>query len=154
MPPVVMIKLANGDFRPATEHDRDITAKIPVQREVTATIKQERYPEHTKKYWALIDLIWENQTRYLTPTDLSNDLKVIVGHCHDTKRLDGSIVTVPHSIAEGAMDQLEFNEFWDKIMHVCITHIVPGLRREDVESEVADKIAGFFVDKRYSEYQR
>ena len=90
--------------------------------------------------WALVMLIYENQTRYRTPEDLLSVLKVAAGHYTSVPTADGEI-RVPNSVSFSAMDQTEFERFWDRVVTVVCEQIVPGMDREDLERELMGMVA-------------
>ena len=51
---------------------------------------------------------------------------------------DGTEVRIPKSIAFHAMDQAEFEAFYERVIDVVVSEIIPGLSREDLKRELSE----------------
>ena len=89
-----------------------------------------------------MQLVFENQTRYGSVEQLVDAVKLAVGHSYVVRTLDGAAVTVPRSISFARMDQETFDRFWDRVVDLVVTRLLPGVTREDLEREFAEVVGG------------
>lgn len=99
-------------------------------------VKQPRNIDHHRKMFALLNLIFKNQSHYRTQDEMLDAIKVYVGHCDFMYLRDGSTVARPKSISFAKLDQLAFNEFYDRVIDVVCQYIIPNLDREDLKREL------------------
>lgn len=104
--------------------------------------KRARNPRQHALYWALIGLLFENQSHYKTKEQVSNVIKVGVGHCTTVQRRDGSIIHIPDSIAFSEMSQEEFEVFLDAVLDFAAQEIVPHISSKALRREVELLITG------------
>jgi hypothetical protein len=107
---------------------------------VQVEIKRPRNIMHHRKFFALINLVFENQAKYESPEHLLAALKASVGHCDFLPGKDGMLVAVPKSIAFHKMDQTAFNEFYDRCIDKIARHFLPGVDSDDLRREVEELI--------------
>ena len=138
---LLMHKTMGGSLAPVDDAGRATVAKLGKGEIVAITMRRPRNIGHHRKLFALLSLIHENQSRYPTVEDLLDAIKVHIGHCTTLKLKDGREVYVPKSISFANMDQSAFEQFWDRIVDVVTTQIIPGLSRVDLERELMDLVA-------------
>jgi hypothetical protein len=85
-------------------------------------IRRARNPDHHRKGFALIKLIFDSQEKYRTIEDLLVELKLQTGWYREHIRANGEIIYVPKSISFADMDQLEFEAFYETLIDVAIQH--------------------------------
>ena len=115
-------------------------AKIKHGDAVQVEIKRPRNIWHHRKFFALLNLVFENQDKYEEPEHLLAALKASVGHCDFLPGKDGMLVAVPKSIAFHKMDQTAFNEFYDRCVDKIARHFLPGVDSEALRREVEELI--------------
>jgi len=111
-------------------------AKIKLGAEVRVKIDRPRNLQHHKKFWALMNIVYQNQNHYTALDHLVAALKTAVGHCDLIPGRDGKIVAIPKSIAFAQMDQTAFEEFYDQCIEVIAKHFLPGVDKDDLRREV------------------
>lgn len=141
--PVFLRRTLTG-YVPFDDAGQAAHAATPLGAIVKAKITRPRNVGHHRKYWAVLNAIHPHQELYPTPGLLHAAVKAALGYA-DTIKLDGKVVVVPRSIAFDAMDQDEFEKFWDRFMALVSTRIIPGIDRRDLEREVADIVNGYGV---------
>jgi hypothetical protein len=134
----LMRKMVGGRLEPVDDAGKDALAKVGIGALVSVEIKRPRNIQHHRKFWALISLIYQNQTRYKSPEDLCDAIKVYVGHSKVLRMTDGREVHTPLSIAFHAMDQGAFDAFYDKVIDVVCTVIIPGLNQDDLRQQLLE----------------
>ena len=105
---------------PASERDEDQFAKLRRNTEYKCDLKKARNPDHHRKGFALIDLIFNSQEAYLTLEDMLTELKLLTGWYVEHVRSSGELVYIPKSISFADMDQLEFETFYDRVLDLAI----------------------------------
>ena len=134
----LFIKTMSGALAPVHDAGRDALRTMKSGDYVMVTLKRPRNLQHHRKLFALLDLIFQNQTRYKSVEELLDAIKVYCGHCEVMILRDGTEVRRPQSISFAKMDQAAFEKFYDAVVNVVVTEIIPGLNRSDLERELLD----------------
>lgn len=134
-------KTLSGHLCPIDDAGRMAVGRLPAGETVAVEFKRPRNLGHHRKFWALVSLIYQNQTHYNSPEALCDVIKVLAGYCVVTRGKGGREIHIPKSISFAAMDQTEFDQFWDRVVTVVCEQIIPGLSRKDLESELLDLVA-------------
>lgn len=108
---------------------------------VKVKISRPRNAKHHRKFYALMNLIFQNQENYETLEDLVNVIKIATGHCHVYRKRNGDPLPVPRSIAFHKMDQTQFDEFYAKVIKLVRENIIPGLDDTALRAEVEQMVA-------------
>lgn len=130
-----------GALVPMSEQARESLSRLPVDRDVVVEVKQPRNIAHHRKFWALAQLVFENQEYFPTVEAVVAALKSATGHCDMIAGKDGTMIAVPRSISFGSMDQVEFNRFYDSCVTVVVEKIIPGIQDGALRREVEDLVA-------------
>lgn len=141
MSALLMRKMIGGRLEPVDEAGRDVLARVAPGTVLRVEMKRPRNLGHHRKFWALISLIYQNQTHYKSPEALCDVVKVLAGYAVVTRGKGGREIHIPKSISFSAMDQTEFDQFWDRVVKVVCEQIIPGLSRADLERELLDLVA-------------
>lgn len=136
----VLLKHALGALRPVDAQGEEILRGIPNGTIVKATIKRPRNIRHHRLYWGLVSILFENQSRYATPEELSDVIKVATGHCTVIQTGEGKEIRIPKSISFAKMDQDAFRQFFDRVVDLAVTRIIPNLSAADLRREVAEMV--------------
>jgi hypothetical protein len=122
--------------------DADAILSIKQGETVCATIRRPRNVKHHRKLWALLNVIFENQSRFATKHDLLSAMKIATGLYDEGRTIDGIPFIEPKSISFTSMDQADFEEWYARAVEVIVTKILPGASREDIEQEVMSILEG------------
>ena len=106
---------------------------------VSVEVRQPRNVYHHRKFFALLNLVFENQEKYETVEQLLTIFKIGTGH-YETMVMKNGLAYIPKSISFAKMDQGEFEEFWDKCIKLITTRILPGVTKESLEREILELI--------------
>lgn len=109
----------------------------------TAKLKVPRNINHHRKFFALLNVVYPNQSEACTSEDFLDNIKIGIGHCTWKEiSLQGFTVKYPKpkSISFEKMGQPEFNVFYDKAMDYIVQKVIPGADRADLEREVQAKL--------------
>jgi hypothetical protein len=105
---------------PANAVDEAAFEKLRMNTEYKCDLRKARNPDHHRKGFALINLIFDSQEKYLTMEDMLTELKLMVGWYREHVRSNGDLVYLPKSISFADMDQLEFETFYDRVLDLAI----------------------------------
>lgn len=141
MATLLLRKRMGGTLEPIDDTGRDMLAKIAAGDIVRADVHRPRNVLHHRKWWALVSLIYANQSRYGSPEELDDAIKVSIGHCTAMRLKNGTEVRIPKSIAFHAMDQSEFEQFYDRAIKLVCEEIIPRLDEGDLRRELMDLAA-------------
>lgn len=126
-----------GTLRPIDDIGREWLARKH-GKTVKVEVKEPRNAKQLRLYWALVNMIFPHQSRYLTPKKLSSALKKAVGAYDEIECLDGTKITEVHSISYQAMGQEEFQVFMDRVMEVIVTVVIPNTSKDDLRRELEE----------------
>lgn len=107
---------------------------------VTATIRRPRNPGHHRKFFALMKVVYDAQDRYATPEQLLNIIKMAVGCGQVMEIIKGKPMFIPSSISFAKMDQEDFEKFYQRVVEVVLTKILPNVTSEELEQQVLEII--------------
>ena len=128
-----------GTLRPVDREGEEALAKIKNGQQVMVEVKQPRNPDHHRKFFALLNTVYENTEKFPSVDALLSVVKLMVGHCDTIISGKGEAFHHPKSINFASMGQTEFNEFYDKSLDAICERIMPGTTREELENEVLIK---------------
>jgi hypothetical protein len=130
-----------GGLKPTDEAGEEVVRKVPMGEIVAVKIKRPRNLGHHKKFFALLKIVFANQEIYKSEAALLAAIKIATGHCTPLVLDGGQKAFIPSSISFAAMDQTAFEAFWERVVTLVITKIIPGLRREDLEAEIMTMVS-------------
>lgn len=107
-------------LEPASINDEREFEKLKLGNHYKADLRKARNPDHHRKGFALINLIFDSQEKYATLEDLLVELKLQTGWYTEHVRTSGELVYIPKSISFADMDQLAFETFYDRVMEIAI----------------------------------
>ena len=131
-----------GALVPADGAAITVLSKVRHGEDVQVEIKRPRNIRHHRKFFALVNLVFENQEHYASVEDLLAALKSAVGHCTLIDARDGGTrIAVPKSISFAKMDQAEFDAFYEKCLDVVARYFLPGVESDALRAEVEDLLS-------------
>jgi hypothetical protein len=137
---VYMLRTVAG-LEAQDDQAKDVLRKVKVGEVVQCEIIKPRNLAHHKKFWALLNTVWECAGDWSSPYMILIELKVRLGHVQKVViRETGEIVSVPKSISFAAMDQAEFEQFYDRaLMELC--KMAGGIEPSALRQEVLNQLA-------------
>lgn len=134
-------KKVNGALVPLDEQDRESLKKIRAGQIIQVEYKQPRNVQFHRKFFALMNMVFENQDRYEQFQYFLNEIKFRVGHA-DQQIIDGHVVFTPRSISFAAMDNTAFEAFYSRAIDVVLAHFMQGMTADELDRHVTE-IIGF-----------
>jgi len=104
---------------------------------MTVDVRKPRNLAHHAKFFALLQLIHENQDHYKSVDEILTVFKFHVGHTERIKTRHG-IIEIPLSISFAKMDQTAFDGFYSKALDFVVSEVIPGLEKESLERELLE----------------
>lgn len=123
----------------ATDYDNLMLAKLKIGEVYEVEIKKKRNYEFHKKFFALLALVHANQNKLegISIDGLRAYMTMKAGF-YETYTTDRGTFTLPKSISFSAMDNIEFEQFYNSVIDVALSLI--DCEREDLLNEVLNYI--------------
>jgi len=129
-----------GRLVPADDAGEEALRKWKHGDVLTIEVKKPRNGNHHKLYWALVSLVYRNQSHYESPQVVHSALKLATGHYDLITSKSGQEYKVPKSTSFESMDQTEFSEYYDRVCDVIAQHFLPGVTASELKAEVEQMI--------------
>ena len=141
MPTQLLVEKLEDALFPVDEDGKSAIRNIPEHSIVKIQVSIPRNVRQHRLFFAILKLTFEHQReprQFPTQEKLLDALKMAVGYTREVRDLHGKIHIVPDSISFGRMDQIAFRQFFDSVVHVITTQIIPGVGKRDFEQQLAD----------------
>jgi len=138
MAKITLIKQLNNTFKIAFNSDYETAKKIPLNEPIEFEFTKKRNYKFHKKFFALLNLVYENQEQYNNIDHLRKDLIVSAGFYDLRYNIEGVELQEPKSISFANMDENEFQDLYSKIIDVVVNWL--GIEKQDI----LDNINQFF----------
>jgi len=125
MPDIIAVKTAHNVFVVHPNFVDDVRY-VPMNQMVKIKITKSRNLKFLAKYWVMIGKVFEIeavQREFKTIEETSNQLKIDSGYCYTRQHeIEGLkvITKTPKSISIEAMDEIEFNKFYNTVINVIL----------------------------------
>jgi hypothetical protein len=124
----------------ADPYSLDALQGLPKGQTLNVTIKRPRNVKHHRKFFALLGIVYDAQSRYPTTDHLLNAIKIAIGHYDLVPLTKKHTVIQTRSISFASMDQAAFEQFYDRVILVIVKDILPGVQAKELEAQVLDII--------------
>ena len=132
----IIVRRQFSGLVPVTAHDAEMLADVPMTRDFTATLTQQRSLKQQRFYWALLGKVVANHPFYRRSEPLHLWLKTRLGYVDEIRFHDGRVEMRATSTAFDKMDGLEMRKFVDGAIEVLCAEVLPGVRRREILAEV------------------
>ena len=119
---LTLVKNLNNTFSIAYNSDYEKAKKLKAGVEFECTVTKKRNYKFHKKYFALINLVYDNQEKYTDINHLRHDLTKVSGFYTVRKDIDGNDVIEVDSINFSSMDELRFNDLYSKTLDSIVKY--------------------------------
>lgn len=117
---LTLIKQLNGTFKVAYPSDYENAKKIPLNEPFEIDYKKQRNIKFHRKFFALIKLVFDNQEQFSNIEILRKELTIEAGFYNEYPNYQGEVKKDAKSISFSSMDEIEFNEFYDRIIDAIV----------------------------------
>lgn len=139
--PAIEMVRRGGFLVPASPIDSEALEAFTPGKRLKAKITQARSVQHHRLYWSALQLVRDNMDDPPPLNKLHEAIKVRLGYFSTITFADGSVATIPDSIAFDKMSQDEFRDYFDAFAKLVHEVIVPGLGSEVLENEARAMLA-------------
>ena len=136
-------------FVPASEIDAEEFGRLTFGEVYTAEFKKMRNWRFHRKFFALLGITFDNMSDEVrercnihTMDGMLVHLKVALGHYELMVALDGSPIYEPKSISFAAMDQTEFEKFYQHTLDIVISKYTMNMDERRME-QMVNRVMGF-----------
>ena len=137
MKDIYLVKQLNGTFIPAYDSDKELMSNIKVGEIYKYKFSKPRNIKFHRKFFALINLVYQNQEHYSSIEHLRRDLTIESGYYNvRVNKFTGEEIIEPKSISFASMDEIEFGKLYGKFLVTVIR--VFGWDGEEIENNIAD----------------
>lgn len=131
---ITLIKTLSGSFKPAYDTDYEKSKKIALNEPFVFTYKKTRNYRFLKKFFALINLVYQNQEQYNSIDHLRKDLTIASGFYETRYGLHGEEITESKSISFASMTEEEFSELYGAFVDTIVKYF--KFDKDDIETEI------------------
>lgn len=119
---LTLVKNLDNTFSIAYNSDYEKAKKLKAGVEFECEVKKKRNYKFHKKYFALINLVFDNQEQYANIDHLRHDLTKVSGFYSIRKDIEGNEVIEVDSISFSNMDELTFNDLYSKTLDSIVKY--------------------------------
>lgn len=119
---------------PSDDRAAEVLAKIPLGEDVAVQIKRGRSLQQHRLLWAILSHVAES-SQWDTPERLLVALKIRLGKYDLMQLPNGKVVPVPDSISFSAMSQDAFQHFFDDVLRLICSEVLPGYDSDQLIAE-------------------
>ena len=136
---ISLVKTLNGSFKPAYDSDYEKAKSIPLNEPFEVKYTKKRNGKFHRKFFALVNLCYQNQSKYNNIEHLRKHLSICSGHYELVFDLEtGEQKKEPLSISFANMDEVEFNQLYNDVLNVICEKFLFD------RQEVLDNVAQYF----------
>ena len=128
---------------PLYDSDLDLKRRLKVGSTVRCRVTNPRNYRFHKKFFALVRLTFDNlpaplveQWGIRSTDDMLRRFKRDLGYFSSVTTPDGVTEIEYRSISFAAMEQHEFERFYDDCVNLVLTRYIRGLDKKDIEEEI------------------
>lgn len=131
---IYLVKTLGGVFKPSHDSDYQKFKKLKVDETYKCKVTQPRNNKFLRKYFALINLVYQNQERYDNSDDLREQLTIRSGYFRKIIDLEGNEVKKAKSISFAKMTEYEFGELYSATLDAIVKYF--GFDKESMIEEI------------------
>ena len=120
---------------PSDEEAKQAVRRWKIGETLKCSVRKPRDYVNHKRYFALLNLTFENQDKYTSFEHFRKAVQIAAGHVDELITLEGEITFLPKSIAYDALDEMEFSKVFGETMRVC-AKILGDLDLEELRIKV------------------
>lgn len=118
---IALVRTLSG-FKPAYDSDIELSKKIKLNEVYVYDFKKPRNYEFHKKFFALVNMVFQNQEQYTNIEHLRKDLIIESGNYYLRYDFLGVEIREAKSISFSSMDDIMFSELYNSVIDVIIKY--------------------------------
>jgi len=123
-------------LQPVDDTGNELVDALALGDVVRVKVTRPRNIHHHRKFWALMQLVYQNQEHYQSIDHMVAAVKVATGHSDALTTKTSDVIYLPKSIAFHKMDQQEFSQFYERVLDLIVKSILPGIDKAELRDEV------------------
>lgn len=131
----IYLKRTGDTLVPLSVADHDSLKRIRDGEIIHVEYKKPRNPLFHNKFMSLVRTVYDNQETYPSVDALLNVFKVELGY-YDTMQWRSMEIRIPRSISFASMDEIEFEEFYNKAVTMVLHRFLPSVSKVELEAYV------------------
>lgn len=131
---ILLVRTLSG-FKPAYDSDFELSKKIKLNEIYQYEFKQPRNLKFHRKFFALINMIFQNQEQYTNIEHLRKDLIIESGNYDLRHDLLGVEIREAKSISFAQMDEIQFSELYNSVVDVIVKYF--NFDKQDIIDNVS-----------------
>lgn len=135
---ITLVKQLNNTFKIAYDSDYEKAKKIKAGEPYEFEYKQLRNVRFHRKFFALMNLLFQNQELYKNLDHLRKDLTVEAGYYDLRVNIHGEEIKEAKSISFAAMSEDEFSEFYNAVLDTIVKYF------NFEKQEIIDNVQEYF----------
>jgi len=133
---LILIKQLNNTFKVAYPSDYDNLKKLKAGEFLECEIRMPRNVGFHRKFFALINMVYQNQSTYNNIEHLRRDLIIEAGFYEEWADFNGEVKRRAKSISFSSMGEDEFQELYDRVLDVIVD--VYKFEKQDIVESLAE----------------
>ena len=130
-----------GVLKPVDDDGRSFIARKQ-GKTLRCEVTEPRNIGHHRKFFAMLNIVLQNQDHYQSIDQLLNVCKMRIGHVESVMTKHG-LIEWPASISWAKMDQDAFEAFYDRAVKWVCLEVIPGLAEKQLRAEVETELLRF-----------
>jgi hypothetical protein len=143
MPKLNLVKTHNNRLAPADGKAEQYLSKVSFSELVICNVSRPRNPLFHRKFFSLLQLVYENQERYSNFDRFRKEIVMRAGFYEEHVHLTGKVSYVAKSLAFASMDETEFADLYDKCCAVIIQYFWPDITQHQLEEAVLEYMSEY-----------
>jgi hypothetical protein len=138
----LLLKRTLNGFVPADEASAEAARRFEIGQTYKGDVVKPRNLKTHRRYWALVDLIYQNSDQFKSKDQVHQYLKIRAGHSTTIiSKSTGELFHVADSISFDTLDDIQFYEVYKRMLDVVVQDILPGVQVDAVQYEI-EKLCG------------
>jgi hypothetical protein len=121
---------------PLYDSDLEEKKKLKLNEVYRADIVRPRNIGFHKKYFALLNMTFQNQELFDCPENMRKEIIKHAGYYKEYRTIKGEIEYRSKSISFAKMSQDDFEKLYSSSLTVILKYILTGSKREEIEQEI------------------
>lgn len=131
---ISLVRTLSG-FKTAYDSDFELSKKIKLNEIYEYEFKQTRNIKFHRKFFALINMVFQNQEQYTNIEHLRKDLIIESGNYDLRHDLHGVEIREAKSISFAQMDEIQFSELYNSVVYVIVKYF--NFDKQDIIDNVS-----------------
>lgn len=123
-------------FIPVNDSDLENLKRVKNGEMVKVEIKKPRNIKFHRKFFALLQIVVDNDERYANTNVVLHIMKLKLGHYESIVNTNGKMIYIPKSISFTKMDDTSFGEFYQQAVNKVLSDFLPEWNEEVLEQAV------------------